>query len=66
MKIEHLKLTNFRSYDDLEIDFNPNVMKNIDVFFKIFLHPLQSSGVDIIWNDYFDSDKNKMYCNIIN
>ena len=25
MKIAHIKLTNFRSYDDLELDFNPNI-----------------------------------------
>ena len=28
MKIEHLKLTNFRNYDSLELDFN----KNINIF----------------------------------
>ena len=25
MKIEHLKLTNFRNYDQLELDFNKNI-----------------------------------------
>ena len=25
MKIEHIKLTNFRNYEDLELDFNPNI-----------------------------------------
>ena len=25
MKIEHIKLTNFRNYDELELDFNPNI-----------------------------------------
>ena len=25
MKIAHIKLTNFRSYDDLELDFSPNI-----------------------------------------
>ena len=43
------------------IDFNPNDMKCMDVFFKVFLHPLESTGIDLIWNDYFDVDKNKQY-----
>ena len=43
------------------IDFNPYNMKNIDVLLKIFLHPLEKSGIDIIWNDYYEKDKNKMY-----
>ena len=43
------------------IDFNPYDMKNIDLLLKIFIHPLEQSGVDIIWNDYFDTDKNKIY-----
>ena len=43
------------------IDFNPYDMKNIDLLLKIFVHPLEQSGVDIIWNDYFDTDKNKLY-----
>ena len=25
MKIEHIRLTNFRNYDDLELEFNPNI-----------------------------------------
>jgi DNA replication and repair protein RecF len=25
LKIEHIKLTNFRNYDELELDFNPNI-----------------------------------------
>ena len=25
MKIEHIRLTNFRNYDELELDFNPNI-----------------------------------------
>ena len=43
------------------IPFNPYDMKSIDIFLKIFKTPLESMGVDILWNDYFDSDKNKMY-----
>ncbi len=43
------------------IDFNPYDLRTIDVFFKIFLHPLENLGIDFFWNDYFDSDKNKQY-----
>ena len=43
------------------IEFNPKDMKNIDVFLKIFIHPLKNSGIDIIWNDYYDKDIDKMY-----
>ena len=43
------------------IPFNPKDMKSIDVFLKLFLHPLKRSGVDIIWNDYYDGNKENMY-----
>ena len=43
------------------IDFNPYDMKNIDLLLKIFIHPLNQSGIDIIWNDYYDLDINKMH-----
>ena len=43
------------------IPFNPYDMRNIDVFLKLFIHPLENSGVDIIWNDYYENDVNKMY-----
>ena len=43
------------------IDFNPYSMKCLDVFFKIFTHPLESLGIDLFWNDYYENDKNKMY-----
>ena len=43
------------------IDFNPNDIRCVDVFFKVFLHPLESTGIDLVWNDYFDADKNKQY-----
>ncbi len=43
------------------ITFNPYDMKSIDIFLKLFKTPLESIGVDILWNDYFDNDKNKMY-----
>ncbi len=41
--------------------FDPNDPKSYDVFFKVFMHPLESLGIDFVWNDYLDSDKNKMY-----
>ena len=43
------------------INFNINDMKNIDVFLKIFIHPLKKMGIDVFWNDYYILDKNKMY-----
>lgn len=43
------------------IDFKTYDYKTLDVFFKVFLHPLESMGVDFFWNDYFTDDKNKMY-----
>lgn len=33
------------------IDFDPLNPKLLDVLFKIFLHPLESMGVDFFWND---------------
>ena len=43
------------------IDFNIYDMKSVDVFLKLFLHPLENMGVDLFWNDYNDEDQNKMY-----
>ena len=43
------------------IPFNPYDMKNIDIFLKLFKSPLENMGVDFFWNDYNDSDKNKLY-----
>lgn len=43
------------------VDFSIKDLKNVDVLFKVLLHPLESIGVDFFWNDYFDNDKNKMY-----
>ena len=42
------------------IEFNPYNMRDIDVYLKIFINPLQNMGIDFFWNDYFD-DVNKMY-----
>lgn len=34
------------------IKFDPENPKFIDVYLKIFLHPLEALGVDFFWNDY--------------
>ena len=36
------------------IKFDPLNPKMLDVYFKLFLHPLESLGVDFFWNDYVD------------
>ena len=41
--------------------FDAGDIKNYDVFFKIFLHPLENLGIDFVWNDYYEKDKNRMY-----
>ena len=42
-------------------DFSPANLKDVDVFLKVLIHPLESLGVDFFWNDYYDGDKYKMY-----
>ncbi len=34
------------------IDFNPFDARFMDLYFKIFIHPLENLGVDFFWNDY--------------
>ncbi len=34
------------------IDFNPFDARFMDLYFKIFLHPLEKLGIDLYWNDY--------------
>lgn len=34
------------------ITFDPLNPKLMDIYFKVFLHPLESLGVDFFWNDY--------------
>ena len=43
------------------VNFSVNNLKDVDVFFKVLLHPLESLGIDFFWNDYYDLDKNRMY-----
>ena len=39
------------------IKFDPLNPKLLDVYFKIFLHPLEAYGIDFFWNDYKGSPK---------
>lgn len=34
------------------IDFNPFDSRFMDLYFKIFIHPLENLGIDLFWNDY--------------
>lgn len=43
------------------IPFNPNSMLDIDIFLKLYINPLRSEGVDVIWNDYDENDKKNLY-----
>ena len=38
--------------DNKIIQFDPFNPKFLDIYMKIFLHPLESLGVDFFWNDY--------------
>ncbi len=38
------------------IKFDPLNPKLLDVLFKVFLHPLESLGIDFFWNDYDGRD----------
>ena len=43
------------------IPFNPLDVRMMDLYFKIFIHPLESLGVDLFWNDYSINEKNALY-----
>jgi len=34
------------------IDFNPFDARFMDLYLKIFIHPLENLGIDLFWNDY--------------
>ena len=34
------------------IDFNPFEARFMDLFLKMFIHPLEKMGIDLFWNDY--------------
>lgn len=36
------------------ITFNPGDARFMDLYFKIFLYPLEGLGIDLFWNDYDD------------
>ncbi len=37
--------------------FDPLNPKLLDIYFKVFLHPLEALGVDFFWNDYSGNNK---------
>lgn len=39
-----------------KIVFDPKNPKFIDLYFKLFIHPLENYGVDFFWNDYDNLD----------
>ena len=41
--------------DNSIIKFDPLNPKILDIYFKLFLHPLEALGVDFFWNDYIDN-----------
>lgn len=43
------------------IDFNPYDARMMDLYLKIFIHPLQNLGIDIFWNDYSSKEKFGLY-----
>ena len=47
------------------IDFNPYDARFMDLYLKIFIHPLEKLGVDLFWNDY-DILENKNSLFILN
>ena len=52
----------FKLNDPVVISFDPLNPKVLDVMFKIFLHPLESLGIDFFWNDYKgEKDINKLW-----
>ena len=44
------------------VKFDPLNPKVLDIYFKMYLHPLESLGVDFFWNDFKDTKSiNKMW-----
>ena len=39
------------------IDFNPFDGRFMDLYLKLFIHPLEKLGIDFFWNDYDNLDK---------
>lgn len=47
------------------LDFNPFDAKFMDLYFKLFIHPLEKLGIDFFWNDY-DNLENRNSLFILN
>ena len=47
------------------IDFNPMDARFMDLYLKMFIHPLENLGIDLFWNDY-DKINNTNYLFILN
>ncbi|MBR4618289.1 MAG: DUF5110 domain-containing protein [Bacilli bacterium] len=47
--------------DNSIINFDPLNPKILDIYFKVFLHPLEGLGVDFFWNDYKSSNITNMW-----
>ena len=41
---------------DGNITFNPYNPRFMDLYFKMFIHPLESLGIDLFWNDFDNLD----------
>ena len=39
------------------IDFNPMDARFMDLYLKMFIHPLENLGIDLFWNDYDNLSK---------
>lgn len=55
------KAKEYLSVNDKEvIPFNVMDSKTIDVYLKLFIHPLESLGVDFFWLDAYEKDAKKL------
>ncbi len=44
------------------IDFNPFEARFMDLYLKLFIHPLEALGIDLFWNDYDDlENRNSLF-----
>ena len=43
------------------IAFNPWDARTMDLYLKLFIHPLKAKGVDLFWNDYNIKDKEDLF-----
>jgi len=47
--------------EDGSIKFNPWDARTMDLYLKLFIHPLNALGVDLFWNDYNVEDDNELF-----